>query len=89
MTKFTIDFEGDRIAVVSGQTLAAALLAAGHRELRQTRFGSRPRGVYCGIGVCFDCLMVVNGNTSQRACLYEPAPGDSVCRQQASGWSQQ
>jgi predicted molibdopterin-dependent oxidoreductase YjgC len=83
---FSISFDGEPVEALPGQTIAAALLAAGHRELRRTRFGERPRGIYCGIGACFDCLVVVNGVPSQRACLVEARPGDRVERQQGSRW---
>ncbi|MEU0571372.1 2Fe-2S iron-sulfur cluster-binding protein [Nonomuraea sp. NPDC005983] len=42
------------------------------------RFGGRPRGLFCGIGVCFDCLVTVNGRPPERACLLEAEPGDAV-----------
>ncbi|MFD2351610.1 2Fe-2S iron-sulfur cluster-binding protein [Nonomuraea ferruginea] len=40
--------------------------------------GGRPRGLFCGIGVCFDCLISVNGGPVERACLAEARPGDEV-----------
>jgi hypothetical protein len=75
---FTILF-GDRpIEVVPGQTVGAALLAAGIRSWRTTRVHGRPRGLFCGIGVCFDCLVTVNGTPALRACLIEARPGDVI-----------
>lgn len=82
----TITFDGEPIGFVPGQTIAAALLAAGRRELRRTRGGRRPRGIYCGIGACFDCLVVVDGVPSQRACLVEARPGARVESQEGTGW---
>jgi hypothetical protein len=73
-----ITFEGRRIPVEPGQTVAAALIAAGIRAWRTTRHGAAPRGLFCGIGVCFDCLVTVNGEPSVRACLAEARPGDRV-----------
>ncbi|WEV29893.1 (2Fe-2S)-binding protein [Streptomyces sp. 71268] len=61
-----------------GQTVAAVLLEAGRAAWRTTRGGGRPRGVFCGIGVCHDCLVVVNGLPDVRACLREVAAGDVV-----------
>jgi aerobic-type carbon monoxide dehydrogenase small subunit (CoxS/CutS family) len=75
---FTITFDGETVPVHSGQTLAAALIAAGHDAWRATRVGGQPRGVFCGIGVCFDCLVTVNGSRSVRACLVAAQPGDEV-----------
>ncbi|GLW08336.1 proline dehydrogenase [Microtetraspora sp. NBRC 13810] len=74
--EFTLD--GRPVPAVPGQTIGAALHAAGIRSWRTTRFGGRPRGLYCGIGVCFDCLVTVNAATSLRACVTEARPGDEV-----------
>ncbi len=63
-----LEFEGQRIAGRRGETLAAALTAAGIRELRLTRAGE-PRGVFCGMGVCQDCLLEVDGAPNKRACM--------------------
>jgi predicted molibdopterin-dependent oxidoreductase YjgC len=73
-----VTFDGRELPVESGQTVAAVLIAAGVRSWRTTRFAGRPRGLFCGIGVCFDCLVTVNGRPSQRACLTEAAPGDVI-----------
>ncbi|MGP3963800.1 (2Fe-2S)-binding protein [Nonomuraea sp. 3N208] len=75
---FSITVDGRSVPVVPGQTIGAALHAAGIRSWRVTRFGGRPRGLFCGIGVCFDCLISVNGRAPERACLLEAAPGDEV-----------
>lgn len=64
-------FDGESVVAFSGQTVAAALLEHGIRTLRKTRVEEKPRGVFCGIGICFDCLVVVNGLPNQRACLLE------------------
>ncbi|SCL44353.1 2Fe-2S iron-sulfur cluster binding domain-containing protein [Micromonospora citrea] len=71
-------FDGRPIPVDGEQTIAAALLAAGIRSWRRTRVEGRPRGAFCGIGVCFDCLVRVNGVPSRRACLVTARPGDVV-----------
>ena len=82
---FTIELDGEAIDVEPGQTVAAALIAAGHRSWRRTRTGDRPRGLFCGIGVCFDCLATINGRPNQRACLVEAMPGDVVTTQHGTG----
>ena len=82
---FTIELDGEPIAVTPGQSVAAALIAAGHRSWRRTRIGGEPRGVFCGIGVCFDCLATINGRPNQRACLVEARPGDLVTTQEGAG----
>ncbi|GIG88480.1 (2Fe-2S)-binding protein [Plantactinospora endophytica] len=75
---FTITVDGAAVPVRAGQTLAAALLAAGRRSTRRTRFAGSSRGVFCGIGICFDCLVVCNGEPNVRACLRPAAAGDTV-----------
>ncbi|MBF9134422.1 (2Fe-2S)-binding protein [Plantactinospora sp. S1510] len=83
--EFTITVDGEPVPVLAGQTVAAALLAAGRRTTRRTRFADRPRGVFCGIGICFDCLVVCNGEPGVRACLRPVAPGDTVETQRGTG----
>jgi hypothetical protein len=71
-------FRGRELSMVAGQTVAAVLIAAGFRSWRTTHVDGRPRGLFCGIGVCFDCLVTVNGGPSLRACLTEARPGDVI-----------
>ena len=75
--KFEIEVDGKSILAYSGQTIAEALLASGLRVLRVTRKHA-PRGVYCGMGICFDCLVTVNGQPNIRACTTPARPGDRV-----------
>jgi len=86
MSQFDIEFtfDGESISAITGQSVAAALLAANQRALRKTRFNNNDRGVFCGIGVCFDCLVVIDGITNQRACLIEARPGMKVQTQVGS-----
>jgi len=74
---FTITVDGREITVYSGETLAAALTASGIRVFYHTADGS-PRGVYCGIGQCFSCLVTVNDQPGIRACMTTAAPGMRV-----------
>ena len=83
--RFTITFDGDELPVEEGQTVAAALIAAGHRSWRTTRGSGAPRGVFCGIGACFDCLATVNGRPNVRACLATARPGDVITTQDGTG----
>ena len=83
--RFTITFDGQELSVEEGQTVAAALIAAGRRSWRTTRSAGAPRGAFCGIGVCFDCLATVNGRPNVRACLAAARPGDVVTTQDGAG----
>lgn len=76
--EISFTFNGATYEGAPGQSIAAALMASGVRELRVTRFQGEPRLIFCGIGICFDCVVVVNGVANQRACLVEVAQGDQV-----------
>lgn len=58
--------------------MAAVLLAQGIRTLRHTPKNGRPRGIFCGMGICYDCLVTVNGERNVRACLTPVSPGMAV-----------
>lgn len=75
------------IPVRPGQTLAAALTAAGVRELRATRRGldGEGRGIHCGMGVCQDCLVEVDGEPNLRACMTKALPGMQARHQDFPG----
>ena len=76
--KVYFSFNGKSFECESGQTIAAALIAADQRELRSTRFGNEPRSIFCGIGICYDCVVVVDGIANQRSCLVEVKSGMKV-----------
>ena len=69
MDDAVITYAGRTVRVRAGQSVAAALLDAGVLSWRVTRHEERPRGLFCGIGVCFDCLLTIDGKPAQRACL--------------------
>ncbi len=73
-------FDGHAISASPGQSLAAALTAAGQLTLGTGKDGS-PRGAFCGMGVCHDCLVVVDGRAGQRACMTAARDGLDVGRQ--------
>jgi 2Fe-2S iron-sulfur cluster binding domain len=83
MTSFS--FDGRPIAFRPGQSVGAALIAAGVRSWRTTRREGRPRGLFCGIGVCFDCLVIVDRRPNQRACLIAADEGQQVRAQDGDG----
>lgn len=78
--QLTLTLDGRVVSAYEGETVAAVLLAEGHVATRNTRSGA-PRGVYCGIGVCFDCLVVVDGVPNTRACVTWVREGMQVARQ--------
>ncbi|GAA0950764.1 hypothetical protein GCM10009554_51270 [Kribbella koreensis] len=78
---FSITLDGQPLEALPGQTVAAALMATGRDSWRTTRAGDNPRGVFCGIGSCFDCLVVVNGLPDVRACQRVVRPDDAITTQ--------
>lgn len=79
MTKeILFTFNGAEFKCAPGQSIAAALIASDTRELRTTRFGNEPRSIFCGIGICYDCVVVVDGVANQRSCLIEAKQGMKV-----------
>ena len=78
-------FDGTEIGFSPGQSVGAALTAAGVRSWRTTRMTGRPRGLFCGIGVCFDCLVVADGRPNQRACLLTATDGMEITTQEGTG----
>ncbi len=75
---FEIEVDGERILAYEGETIAEALLAAGKRVFRKTAKRREPRGIYCGIGICFECAMIVNGRPNTRVCQTLATPGCKV-----------
>lgn len=61
--------DGKEVEAFAGETVAAALLAAGIRGFRLSHKHKEPRSLYCGMGVCYECLVTVNGVHAQRACV--------------------
>lgn len=74
-------FDGKALTGREGDTIAAALHAAGVRVLGHHFKSHRPRGFFCAIGNCSSCLMVVNGVPNVRVCV-EPLQADMDVRTQ-------
>lgn len=70
--------DGHPITAYAGETVAAALVANGQFVFRRTAEHGRPRGVYCGIGFCHECRMVINDVPNIRACVTLVEPGMKV-----------
>lgn len=74
----TLRVNGQSIEAREGDSVAAALLAAGLLQSRSTPVGHEPRAPYCMMGVCFDCLMVIDGVGSRQACMVPVRQGMDV-----------
>ncbi|OLT55280.1 hypothetical protein BJF89_16130 [Corynebacterium sp. CNJ-954] len=76
MVSITVD--GAPMTGRRGQSIAGVMLASGLRAWRTTAATDSPRGLFCGIGVCFDCLVTVDGVRDVRACQRQACEGDIV-----------
>jgi D-hydroxyproline dehydrogenase subunit gamma len=76
-TPVRITVDGEAVDGIAGQTIAGILLGSGRQTWRTGASGGG-RGVFCGIGVCFDCLVIVNEERDVRACRRRARDGDDV-----------
>lgn len=75
--EIVIEFDGHQIQVPNDVNLAAALLDAGIASTRKTPVSGAPRGAYCMMGVCFECLVEIDG-VSRQACQIRTEPGMKI-----------
>lgn len=80
----TIELDGEARSVPADMSLAASLLASGVRRSRTTPVSGAPRAPYCMMGVCFECLMEVDGVASQQTCRIPVADGLKVRTQEGA-----
>lgn len=73
-----MDFDGTPLPYQPGQSIGAALMSAGITSWRTTRKKGKTRGLFCGIGICYDCLLTVDGQLNQRACVVPAASGTKI-----------
>jgi predicted molibdopterin-dependent oxidoreductase YjgC len=86
----TIVVDGKPITALEGEPIAAALAASGKRVFRHTKKRGEPRGYFCGLGRCSDCLMTVNGVPQVRTCITLVEDGMCVDTQEGLGtWSEE
>lgn len=80
-SEFQMTVDGETLPAYAGETIATVLLASGDIAIRHTLKQNKPRSVFCGIGICFDCLVTVDGVPNLRACMIPARPGCEVTRQ--------
>ncbi|ORE94887.1 (2Fe-2S)-binding protein [Aurantimonas sp. 22II-16-19i] len=76
-------FEGRDVEARAGETIAAALIASGETTTRASVVSGAPRGPFCMMGVCFECLVEIDGVPNRQACMIVAEPGMTVNRQTA------
>lgn len=85
MSPVTVYVEGTSVTVDTGETAAGAALAAGLAHTRTSPVSGEPRAPYCMMGVCFECLMVIDGVPSRQACMVQVREGMRIERQTGTG----
>lgn len=83
-TSVLIEFEDALLSVPAGISLAAALLLSGVTHTRESAVNGRPGAPYCMMGVCFECLVEVDGQANCQACLLPVRAGMRVRRQRGA-----
>lgn len=81
----SIYVDGREVEARAGEPIAAALLAAGIDVFRHTEKYNQPRGLFCAIGRCTDCVMIVNGQPNVRTCVTPVEDGMRVETQTGRG----
>lgn len=81
----TFTYNGQSIIAYKGETIAAALHAAGIKKLRNSTEKGRPRGLFCAIGNCSSCLMEVDGIPNVKTCITKVEDGIVVREQEGKG----
>ena len=69
--KIRIFVNGREVEAYEGESVLAALIASGVRTLRKSHVHGEGRGPLCGMGVCYECLVSINGRAGRRACMTE------------------
>lgn len=85
--EISILLDGEKIKAFEGESVAAVMMVNGNVAMRTTTEG-QPRGVFCGMGVCFDCLVVVDDVPNTRACMTWVKEGMKVTTQRGLSASQ-
>jgi predicted molibdopterin-dependent oxidoreductase YjgC len=70
-----VTIDGEPFEARAGDSVAAALLASGRVASCITPIAGAPRGPFCMMGACFDCLVTLDGVPNQQACMVSVAPG--------------
>ncbi len=71
-------FNGQQVTGFEGEPIAVALWACGIKTIRSCGATAQPRGVYCGIGHCYECRAQVDGVANVRTCMTPLRRGTSV-----------
>jgi len=76
--KIKLIVDGKKVTAYKGETVLAALIASGYKIMRTNPVSHKPRGAFCGMGICFECTMTIDGIPNTRACMTEVHEGMTV-----------
>ena len=76
--KVAIKVNGKEVIAFMGETLLAALIASGYKQLKKSPVLKEGRGGLCGMGVCYECLVTIDGIKNMRACMQDIRPGMEI-----------
>ena len=79
-----VTVDGRAVTALAGDSVAAALLSAGVVAFRRSAISRAPRGPFCMMGACFECLVEIDGEPNRQACLTRVRPGMRVVTRVAS-----
>jgi predicted molibdopterin-dependent oxidoreductase YjgC len=82
--RVTVELDGVALQVPSGCSVAAALLVSGVTRFRSTPVSGSARAPYCMMGVCFECLMEIDGEPNRQTCLVEVRDGMKIRTQEGA-----
>lgn len=80
----SLSFNDQPLSVPAGMSVAAAMLMAGVRRFRATPVSESPRAAYCMMGVCFECLVEIDGVPNRQSCLIEVQEGMRIRSQEGA-----
>ncbi len=83
--RVAVTIDGREVRVPAGETVAAAALVHGLLPFRSSAVSDAPRGPYCMMGACFDCLVEIDGVPNRQACQIRVAEGMAIRRQDGAG----
>lgn len=83
--QINIYVDGRKIPAYEEEPIAAALAAAGIKVFRFTSTRTEPRGIFCAIGRCTDCVMTVDGQSNVRTCITPVKEGMKIETQKGLG----
>jgi sarcosine oxidase subunit alpha len=73
-----VHVDGQTVTACKGETITAVLLVEGIRTFRHTAKAGEPRSIFCGMGICYDCLVTVDGVPNVRACVTPVVEGMAI-----------